>query len=64
MLAAARGDALPDASDPAALAAWLAREIGADTLVTVGDAPVAPALADLRVVALAADHPDAIATLD
>jgi dihydroneopterin aldolase len=64
MLASARGDALPDASDPTALAAWLAREIGADTLVTIGDRPAAPALAGLRVLALPADHPDAIATLD
>jgi dihydroneopterin aldolase len=64
MLAAARGDALPDASEPAALAAWLAREIGADTLVTIGDARPALAGAGLRLLTLPADRPDAIATLD
>lgn len=61
MLAAARGDALPDASDPAGLAAWLAREIGADALVAVGDEP---AVAGLRLLALPADRPDALSTLE
>jgi dihydroneopterin aldolase len=65
MLAAALGDDLPDASAPAALAAWLAGEIGADTLVTVGDTPAPPPSTDgLRVLALPADHPDALAALD
>jgi 7,8-dihydroneopterin aldolase/epimerase/oxygenase len=52
MVTAALDRAVPDASDPAALAAWLAAEIGAETLVVAGAAaPQAPV--PLAVVAAA-----------
>ena len=57
MIAAARGDDRPDASDPCALAAWLAVQLGAEELVTIGaGAPAAPP--DLPLRELPADQPD------
>ena len=49
MAMAALGPGVPDASDPAGLAAWLAREIGAD--------PVAPAEVPADIVALQEEEP-------
>ncbi len=54
MIAAARGDGLPDASDPRALAAWLATQLGAGELVVIGT----PAPAGLPARSLPADRPD------
>lgn len=62
MLAAALGDALPDASDPRALAAWLAREIGAEALVAIG-ADASAEFAGVPLRAVPADRPDLLATL-
>lgn len=63
MVMAARGDALPDASDPRALAAWLAGQLGAEALVAVGgSAPAGTAGLPLR--RLPGDRPDMLATLD
>ena len=58
MLAAALPPA-PDASDPAALAAWLAADLGAGPLVVAGaEPPRAPGLAVVRV-----ERPEDLATL-
>ncbi len=60
MVAAALHRPLPDASDPAGLAAWLAEEIGAEMLVVVGAPPPLTGAA-LRVCAAA--HPQDLSTL-
>lgn len=57
MITAARGADLPDASDPRALAAWLAAQLGAEELVAIG-APAPVPLAGLPVRTLPADRPD------
>jgi dihydroneopterin aldolase len=63
MIAAARGEGLPDASQPLALAAWLAVQLGAEAVVTVGDdAPAA--VGALPVRGLPQDRPDQLAPLD
>ena len=60
MTSAALHRPAPDASEPAALAAWLAEDIGAALLVIAGAAPPATAGAlDVRTV----DGPDDLATL-
>lgn len=43
MVSAARGASVPDGSDPAALAVWLAAALGADAVVGVGPPAAAPA---------------------
>jgi dihydroneopterin aldolase len=44
MASAAVGEPVPDASDPAALAAWLAETLGAAMLVVAGAPPPAAAV--------------------
>jgi hypothetical protein len=61
MTSAALGHPAPDASDPVALAAWLAADIGAALLVIAGAAPPADPAGALRVTAVAG--PDDLASL-
>ncbi len=60
MATAALTHPAPDASDPAALAAWLAEEIGAEMLVTAG-APPPPGETGVQVATAA--HPRDLTTL-
>lgn len=57
MVTAALSRPAPDASDPVALAAWLAEELGAEALVVAGAAPPPAAAVPVR----AAAAPDALA---
>ena len=63
MATARAGGDRPDASDPAGLAGWLAAEIGADLLVTVG-AAAAPQAGTVAVRRLDPERPEALADLD
>ena len=59
MVAAALNRPVPGADDPAALAAWLAEELGAEMLVVAGEEPSHSAKLPLRVVV----RPQELATL-
>ena len=63
MATARAGGDRPDAGDPAGLAGWLAAEIGADLLVTVG-AAAAPEAGTVAVRRLDPERPEALADLD
>lgn len=63
MAAARAGGDLPDASDPAGLAGWLATELDAGLLVTVG-ATADPSRTGARLRPLDPDRPEALADLD